>query len=97
MIELVDQFALLHNIREPDRRGAIDELKGHLELWMHLPDHLEHQELIEVRVEQRANRRIDAKGVIIDAGCDIRGHRASLGRRRLSDKSAALATAKDAK
>ena len=88
MIELVDQLALVHDIRKPDRGGAIDELKGHLPLWMQLPDHLEHQQLIEIRVEQRANRRIDVKGVIIDAGRDIRGHCASLRRRAPSDKCA---------
>ena len=89
MIELVDQLALVHDIGEPDRRRPIDELESDLTLRMHLPDHLEHQKLVEIRIEQRANRRIDAKRVIIDAGCDIRGHCASLRRLSLSDKSAA--------
>ena len=78
MIELVDEFPLVHDIREPDRRRPVDELERHLALRMHLPDHLEHQKLVEISVEQRPNRRIDAKRVIIDAGCDIRGHYASL-------------------
>src|SRR3984957_603032 len=95
MIELVDQLALVDDIREPDRRRPVDELKSNLALRMQFPDHLEHQELVKIGVEQRSHRRIDAKRVIIDAGCDIRGHYASLGRRRLSDKSAAPSWAKD--
>ena len=90
MIELVDQLALVHDVREPDRGRPVDELKSNLALRMHLPDHLEHQKLVEIGVEQRPHRGIDAKRVIIDAGCDIRGHYASLRRQRPSDKSAAL-------
>ena len=92
MIELVDQLALVDDIGEPDRRRPVDELESDLALRMHLPDHLEHQKLVEIRVEQRAHDRIDAKRVIVDAGCDIRGHYASLRRRRLSDKSAAASS-----
>ena len=47
---------------------------------MHLPDHLQHQELVEIRVEQRPDRGVDPERVIIDAGCDVRGHCATLGR-----------------
>ena len=97
VIELVGQLALVDDIGEPDRGGPVDELEGHLALRMHLPDHLEHQKLIEIGVEQRADRRIDAERVIIDAGGDIRGHYATLRRRRLSDKSAAPATARGCK
>ena len=89
VIELVDQLALVHDIGEPHRRCSVDELESDPALRMHLPDHLEHQKLVEIRVEQRSHRRIDPKRVIIDAGCDIRGHYASLRTRRLSDKSAA--------
>src|SRR6202020_3396270 len=95
MIELVDQLALVHDVRESDRGRPVDELKSNLALRMHLPDHLEHEKLVEIGVEQRTHRGIDAKRVIIDAGCDIRSHYASLRGRRLRDKSAAPLLAKD--
>src|SRR5271166_2808575 len=41
---------------------------------MHLPDHLEHQQLIKVSVEQGPDRRVDPKRMVIDSGRDIRGH-----------------------
>ena len=78
VIELVGELALVHDVGESHRRRPVDELEGHLELRMHLPDHLEHQKLVEVRIEQRADRWIDTERMIIDAGCDIRGHYASL-------------------
>ena len=38
------------------RRRPVDELEGHPPLPVHLPDHLEHQQLVEIGVEQRADR-----------------------------------------
>ena len=55
---------------------------------MHLPDHLEHQELVEVRVQQRPDRRVDSKRMIIDAGCDIDCHYANLRSQSGGDKGA---------
>ena len=78
MIELVDQLPFVDDLGEPDRGRPVDELEGHLPLRMHLPDHLEHQQLVEVRVQQRPDRGVDPKRVVIDAGCDIRSHHANL-------------------
>ena len=78
MVELVDQLALVDDVREPDRGRPVDELERHPPLRMHLPDHLEHQELVEIRVEQRPDRRVDPERMIVDAGCDVRGHCATL-------------------
>ena len=89
VIELVDQLALVDDVGEPDRRRPVDELESNLVLRMQFPDHLEHQKFVEIGVEQRPHRGIDAKRVIIDAGCDIRGHYASLRRQSPSDKSGA--------
>ena len=48
--------------------------KVDLAVAMQLPDHLQHQELIEIRIEQRPHDRIDAEGMIMDAGGKIWDH-----------------------
>src|SRR5208282_1122404 len=78
VVELVDQLPLVDDLGEAHRGSPIDELKGHLPLRMHLPNHLEHQQLVKIRVEQSPDRGVDPKRMVIDAGCDIRGHYANL-------------------
>ena len=88
MVELIDQLPLVDDLGEAHGGCAIDELKGHLPLRMHLPDHLEHQQLVKIRVEQGPDRGVDRKSMVIDAGCDIRGQYANLRSRSGGGKGA---------
>ena len=58
---------------ELDRRGAVDDAEGDAHVAVAAEDRLRHQQLVEVRVEHRADDRIDLPGVIVDAGGDV-GH-----------------------
>ncbi len=78
VIELVDQLLLVDDLGKTDGGRPVDQLKGDLPLPVHLPDHLEHQQLVEIRVQQRPDRRVDPESVIVDAGCDVRCHCATL-------------------
>ena len=88
MIELVDEFALVDDVGQAHLGRAVDELESDPAIAVQLPDHLQHQQLVKVRIEQGAHDRIDAEGVIVDTCGDIRDHGASLGWRAASDKSA---------
>ena len=48
--------------------------ESRVDVRLQLPDHLQHQEFVEIRIEQRANDRIDAEGMIMDAGGEIGDH-----------------------
>ena len=95
MIELIDKFLLVDDLGQFDRGGPVEELERHMQPRMHLPDHLEHQEFVEIRVQQRPDRRVDPERVIIDAGCDIRGHCATLRSRMGGDKARRSVFSKD--
>ena len=86
VIELVDQLALVDDVGEPDAGRAVDELESHPALAVQPPDHLQHQQLIEIRIEQRAHDRIDAERVIVDAGGEIGDHGSTLDGRLIAGK-----------
>ena len=86
MIELIDQFALVDDVGEADARGPVDELESHPALAVQLPDHLQHQKLIEIRIEQRAHDRVDAERVVVNAGGEIGDHGGELRGRGGGDK-----------
>jgi hypothetical protein len=69
--------------------GAIDELERDATIRVLLPDHLQHQKLIKIRIEQRAHDRVDAERVIIDARGEIGDHGARLGGEIRADKARA--------
>ena len=57
-------------------RGAVDQAELHPHVGVAAIDRLQHQELVEVGVEQRADDRVDPPGVVVDAGGDV-GHAAA--------------------
>ncbi len=71
MIELLAQFALVDLFGKTDALGAVDQSEGGVDIRIELPDHLQHQKLVEVRIDQAADDRIELPGVIVDAPCDI--------------------------
>src|SRR5690606_9761695 len=52
--------------------------EGRVDAGIEAPDHLQHQELVEVRVEQRAHDRVELPGMVVDALRDVGDRRHSL-------------------
>jgi hypothetical protein len=51
--------------------GAVDEGKGDLRVRLVAEHRLAHQELVEIRVDEGADDRVDLPFVVVDAGGDI--------------------------
>ncbi len=71
VIELLAQFHLVDLFRQPHRLRAVDERKRRVDFRIEFPDHLQHQQLVEIRIDQAADDRIEFPGVIVDTGCYI--------------------------
>ncbi|MNV98994.1 hypothetical protein D3C71_1943100 [compost metagenome] len=71
MIELLAQFLLIDLVGEPHRLRAVDQREGRVHIRIELPDHLQHQQLVEIRVEQAAHDRVELPGMVIDTPGDI--------------------------
>ena len=89
VIELIGQLPLVDDLGEPNARGPIDQLECDPAAAVQLPDHLQHEKLIEVRIEQGAHDRIDAEGMVVNACGEIGYHASSLGGAARADKGAA--------
>ena len=68
MIELFAQLHLVDFFRQPHRLRAVDQRKRRVDLRIELPDHLQHQELVEIRIDQAADDRVEFPGMIMDTG-----------------------------
>ena len=51
--------------------AAIDDRKGGVRLGVKFPDHLQHQQLVEIGIEQAAHDRVEPPAVIVGPGCDV--------------------------
>ena len=71
MIELRAQNVFRNDRSEPDFAGAVDEAERHRHLRIKHPDKLVHQELVEVRIEQRPDDRIEPVVMVMHAGREI--------------------------
>jgi len=71
MVELFPQFAFVDQMRQGDRLGAIDQAKAHICVGAIPKNRLAHQELVKIRVYQRADDWINLPLVIVHAGCNI--------------------------
>ena len=78
--KLARGFELLAQLRDADdfaqahRSGAIDEREGGARAGEMLPDELEHEELVEIGVEQGAGDGIHLPVVIVRAAGEIDNH-----------------------
>ena len=59
---------------ERNGRGAIDEGECGAGFGEMLPDELEHEELVEVGIEQRARDRIEFPVVVVRAASEVDDH-----------------------
>ena len=71
MVELGAQFALVDDLGEPHMPAAVDDRKGDLLVRIEFPDHLQHQQLVEIGIEQAAHDRIEPPAVIVGSGCNV--------------------------
>ena len=71
MIELFAQLSFINQLGQFDMLGAVDEAEGDVRVGLVAKDRLAHQQLIEIRVDQGADDRIDLPLAIISAGGDI--------------------------
>ena len=71
VVELVAQLLFLDLLGDADAACPIDHRECHLGLRMQPPDHLQHQQLVEVGVEQAADDRIELPGVVVDPLGDV--------------------------
>src|SRR5690606_30689353 len=65
MVELVAQFLLVDLVGELDGGGAVDERERGVDIAVEAPDHLKHQQLVEVGVEQAADDRVELPRVVV--------------------------------
>jgi hypothetical protein len=82
VIELGAQFLLVDDFAKPDVAAAIDHRKGDLLIRVEFPDHLQHQQLVEIGIEQAAHDRIEPPAMIVGSRCNVGNcHRGTLARR----------------
>ncbi len=67
MLHLRDEGGRIDLIGEADARGAVDDLAGDMDGGKVLPDELEHEQLVEVGVEQRADDGVELPVVVVRA------------------------------
>ena len=75
MVELRPQFTFVDDLGKPDVAAAINDGKRDMLVRIEFPDHLQHEQLVEIGIEQAAHDRIEAEAVVIGSRRDIRnGH-----------------------
>ena len=55
----------------PHRKVPVDQRKCRLDLGVEPPDHLQHQKLVEVGIEQAADDGVELPGVVVDTPGDV--------------------------
>ena len=71
MVKLFAQLALVDQLGQSDRSGAVDQAEGDTRIGPVPKDRLAHQQFVEIGVDERPDDRIDLPFVIIDARGDI--------------------------
>src|SRR6187549_2890141 len=51
--------------------GTVYDRKGDALIRIEFTDHLEHQQLVEIGIEQAAHDRVEPPAVVVSPGCDI--------------------------
>ncbi len=71
MVELLTQLELVDLLGETNAQVAIDQREGGLHIGVETVDHLQHQQLVEVGIEQAADDRIELPRVVVDPSRNI--------------------------
>src|ERR1700739_3562979 len=75
VLQLHLELFAVDDFRHPHRRMPIEERELHARLGKMLPDELQHQQLVEIRVEQRPDDGIEFPIVVVRAFCKVDDHR----------------------
>ena len=73
-LKLLAQLVHVNELAEPHVRGAILKREGDAGGGKVLPDELEHEQLVEVGVEQGARDRIEFPVVVMRAASNVDDH-----------------------
>ena len=73
VVELRPEVVLVDEVRQRHVARAVDQAELDLDVGVAAEHRLQHQELVEVGVEQRAHDRVDAPAVVVHPGRDV-GH-----------------------
>ena len=71
VIELGAKLSLVNDLGETDVPAAIDDRKDRMLVRVECPDHLQHQQFVEIRIEQAAHDRVEPPAMIIGPGRDV--------------------------
>ena len=71
VIELGAKLSLVDHLGKTHMPAAIDDRKGDALVRVEFPDHLQHQQLVEIGVEQAAHDRVEPPAVIIGSACNV--------------------------
>ena len=71
MIQLFAQLALINQIGQTDGFGAIQQAERHLHIGPVVKHRLAHQQLVEIRVDQGPDDRVDLPFVVMHTGRDV--------------------------
>jgi hypothetical protein len=74
VVHLRDEGVGVDLVGEADARGAVDDFAGDVDGGEVLPDELQHEQLVEVGVEQRAHDGVQLPVVIVRALSDVDVH-----------------------
>ena len=75
MVHLGDEGVGVDLVGEAHARGAVDDLAGDVDGREVLPDELEHEQLVEVGVEQRADDGVELPVVVVRALGEVDVHK----------------------
>src|SRR4051794_9247493 len=71
MIELIFQFRLIDDIGEADIARAVDQGESHGDVRVPFPDELQHEQLVNISIQQGSNDGIDVEALIIRSRGEI--------------------------
>ncbi len=73
VVELGAQFAFVDDVGETDVAAAVDHREGRMHARVERMNHLQHQELVEIGIEQAADDRVEPPAMVVGARRDV-GH-----------------------
>ena len=83
VVELGAKLALVDHLGEAHMPAPVDDRKGDLLVRVKFPNHLLHQQLVEIGIEQAAHDRIEPPAVIVGSGRNVcNRHAGTLSRRK---------------
>ena len=75
MLQLLGNLPGREYVGQMDPRGPIEQREGHPRFRVVLPDKLQHQELVEIRIQQGSDDWIQFPVVVVRALGEVHDHR----------------------